>query len=85
MSITSWVLDPSRSLIFSTALVNNPDQGNIGVFGKEAENQPSHEVIHVRPPIIVAHSGFSLSSSTYSLLSAPSRTNVDGVVLNLSL
>jgi hypothetical protein len=37
---------------------------DVGILGEEAEDQPRHEVVHVRRRSAFAQSGLSLSSST---------------------
>jgi hypothetical protein len=37
---------------------------DVGILGKEAEDQPRHEMVHVGPALGSAQSGLSFSSST---------------------
>ena len=82
--ITSWVLELSflaHPLDRAGELIGLCE--DVGVFGKEAEDQPRHEVVHVVAARAVPHSGLSFRQLDIEPVQTAGRLDVKGALADL--
>lgn len=56
---------------------------DVGILGKEAEDQPGHEMVHVRPPLGARPVGIVLQQLDIKLVQAARRPDVEGALADL--